>query len=84
MEFYKKADEVALKFVQGIKAASTGQKDDLPDELGQAVWDLVKPNLEGIQGSGMFGAWVKVSEPADLQIKLLAALGKDRTKFRSS
>jgi uncharacterized protein (TIGR03086 family) len=62
-------------------AVSTGQKDNLPEDLVQAVWDLVEPNLKGIQESGMFGAPVEVDENSDLQTKLLAVLGRDRVSL---
>lgn len=63
-------------------AVSTEQVDDLPKDLVQAVWDLIQPHLKDIQKSGMFGKSVEVSDSADLQTKLLGALGRDRSKFK--
>ncbi len=62
-------------------AVSTDQPDELPEELVQAVWNLIEPSLKGIQESGMFGTPVKVAEDANLQTKLLGALGRDRQKY---
>jgi uncharacterized protein (TIGR03086 family) len=57
-------------------AESTGQDTNLPEELVQACWEVVEPQLSELGGSGAFGTQVEVPEGADLQTKLLAALGR--------
>jgi uncharacterized protein (TIGR03086 family) len=57
-------------------AESTGQDTNLPEELVQACWEVVEPQLGDLEGSGAFGTHVDVPDGADLQTKLLAALGR--------
>ena len=63
-------------------AVSTGQDDNLPGELVQAVWTIIEPDLQQMQESGYFGKPVTIPEDADPQTKLLGALGRDRSKFK--
>lgn len=57
-------------------ARSTGQDTTLDPDLVQACWEVVEPELEGLQGSGAFGDRVDVPADADPQTRLLAALGR--------
>jgi uncharacterized protein (TIGR03086 family) len=57
-------------------AESTGQDTNLPEELVQACWEVVEPQLSELGGSGAYGTQVELPEGADLQTKLLAALGR--------
>jgi uncharacterized protein (TIGR03086 family) len=57
-------------------AESTGQDTNLPEELVQACWEVVEPQLADLGGSGAYGTQVDLPEGADLQTKLLAALGR--------
>jgi len=57
-------------------AESTGQDTNLPEELVQACWEVVEPQLSDLGGSGAYGTQVELPEGADLQTKLLAALGR--------
>ena len=56
-------------------ASATGQPSDLDQQLVDACWEVVRPQLALLQGSGMFG-----SDPVDhdtmSQAGLLAALGR--------
>ena len=55
---------------------STGQDTNLPLDLVEACWEVVEPQLAELGGSGAFGTRVTVPDGADLQTKLLAALGR--------
>ena len=57
-------------------ARSTGQDTTLDPDLVQACWEVVEPELEGFEASGAFGSAVTVPDGADLQTRLLAALGR--------
>lgn len=57
-------------------AKSTGQDTTLVPELVEACWAVVEPQLEMLSGSGAFGTTVEVPDDADLQTRLLAALGR--------
>jgi uncharacterized protein (TIGR03086 family) len=58
-------------------AKSTGQDTALDPELVAACWAVLEPQLEMLQASGAFGTAVTVPDDADLQTKLLAALGRE-------
>src|SRR5579884_74488 len=55
-------------------AKSTGQNDQLDQEVVEAAWDVLQPQLKEMQGSGYFGTPVDVSDDAPVQDKLLGAL----------
>ena len=57
-------------------ATSTGQDTALDPELVAACWEVLEPQLEMLQASGAFGTEVVVGDDADLQTRLLAALGR--------
>ena len=57
-------------------AVATGQSTELDPELVDACWVVLKPQLERLQGGGSFGRQIDVSDDADPQIRLLAALGR--------
>jgi uncharacterized protein (TIGR03086 family) len=57
-------------------AKATGQDTALDPELVDACWTVINPQMELLAASGMFGTQVDVSEDADSQTKLLAALGR--------
>jgi uncharacterized protein (TIGR03086 family) len=59
-------------------AMSTGQDATLPDDLVEACWEVVEPQLELLEGSGMFGEEYAVPADANRQTKLLAVLGRTR------
>lgn len=62
-------------------AVSTKQKDDLPEDLVNKVWEVIKEDIEDWRRAGVLGQAIKVSDTADSQTKLLAALGRDRQKY---
>jgi len=57
-------------------ARSTGQDTTLDPELVEACWAVVEPQMDMVEGSGMFGTPVEVADGADLQTRLLAVLGR--------
>ena len=57
-------------------ARSTGQDTTLDPELVEACWAVVEPQMDMVEGSGMFGPPVEVADGADLQTRLLAVLGR--------
>jgi len=57
-------------------AESTGQDTNLPEALVEACWEVVEPQAAELGGSGAYGSHVEVPEGADLQTRLLAALGR--------
>ncbi len=57
-------------------AKGAGQDTRLNVALVKASWATVEPQLTGFQGSGVFGTPVLVAKNADLQTKLLGALGR--------
>jgi uncharacterized protein (TIGR03086 family) len=57
-------------------AKATGQDTALPDDLVLVCFDVLAPQQELLQSSGMFGDHVDVSDDADPQTRLLAALGR--------
>jgi uncharacterized protein (TIGR03086 family) len=57
-------------------AESTGQDTNLPADLVEACWEVVTPQRELLEGSGMFGTEVNLSAGADRQSQLLAVLGR--------
>lgn len=58
-------------------AKSTSQDTTLDPELVEACWVVVEPQLDMLKGSGAFGTEVEVPDDADLQTRLLAALGRE-------
>lgn len=65
-------------------AASTDQRDDLPDYLVTAVWEIIEPEIDEWRKGGAIAEAVKVPDDADPQTKLLAELGRDRKKYSSA
>jgi uncharacterized protein (TIGR03086 family) len=57
-------------------AKATGQDTTLDPELVNACFEVIKPQLDLLKASGMFGTEVKVADDADHQTKLLALLGR--------
>ncbi|MBM3671935.1 MAG: TIGR03086 family protein [Actinobacteria bacterium] len=57
-------------------AESTGQDTNLPEALVEACWEVVEPQAAELDGTGAFGSDVDVPDGADLQTRLLAALGR--------
>ena len=57
-------------------AKSTEQDTTLDPELVEACWAVVEPQMDMVEGSGMFGPPVEVADGADLQTRLLAVLGR--------
>jgi len=57
-------------------ATATGQNTRLDPALVDAAWDVLLPQLDLLQGSGMFGSDVEVPDDVDSQTRLLAALGR--------
>ena len=57
-------------------AKGTGQDTTLDPALVEACWAVVEPQLAELAGSGAFGTTVEVPDDADLQTRLLAALGR--------
>jgi uncharacterized protein (TIGR03086 family) len=58
-------------------AKSTGQDTTLDPDLVAACWAVLEPQLAMLQASGAFGSAVNVPDDADLETKLLAALGRE-------
>jgi uncharacterized protein (TIGR03086 family) len=57
-------------------AESTGQDTNLPEDLVEACWEVVEPQRDVLEGSGMFGTELSVPAGADRQSQLLAVLGR--------
>ena len=57
-------------------ATSTGQDPTLPVDLVEACFEVVEPQRELLEASGMFGTVVPVPAGADRQTELLATLGR--------
>jgi uncharacterized protein (TIGR03086 family) len=57
-------------------AKSTGQDTTLPADLVEACWEVVEPQRDLLEGSGMFGTDRTVPADADRQTSLLAVLGR--------
>lgn len=57
-------------------AASTGQDPAIAPALVEACFEVLEPQVEMLQGSGMFGTAVVVAADADRQTQLLAVLGR--------
>jgi hypothetical protein len=53
-----------------------GLDNTLPDDLVQAVWDIVEPHAEEWREMGVFGPEVDVSEDQSLQDRLLGLTGR--------
>ncbi len=57
-------------------AESTSQDANLPLDLVEACWEVVQAEIADFENSGAFGEPQPVPDGADLQTKLLAALGR--------
>ncbi|MEY2459953.1 MAG: hypothetical protein QOG30_1783 [Acidimicrobiaceae bacterium] len=57
-------------------AKATGGDTTLDPDLVNACFEVIKPQLDLLKASGMFGTEVKVADDADNQTKLLALLGR--------
>jgi uncharacterized protein (TIGR03086 family) len=57
-------------------ARSTDQDTTLDPELVEPCWAVVEPQMDMVEGSGLFGTPVEVADGADLQTRLLAVLGR--------
>jgi uncharacterized protein (TIGR03086 family) len=57
-------------------ASATGQRTDLDPGLVDACWEVVRPQLSLLQGSGAFGVEKPEHAGANPQAALLAALGR--------
>jgi len=57
-------------------AESTRQDANLPEDLVAECWAVVEPQLDQLRGSGAYGEDLDVAADADLQTRLLAALGR--------
>jgi uncharacterized protein (TIGR03086 family) len=58
-------------------AKSTAQDTTLDPDLVAACWAVLEPQLAMLQASGAFGTAVNIADDADLETKLLAALGRE-------
>ena len=54
-----------------------GLNSQLPEDLVQAVWDIVTPHAEEWRAMGIFGPKVEVSDAAPLQDRLLGLTGRN-------
>jgi uncharacterized protein (TIGR03086 family) len=57
-------------------ASATGQPAALDPQLVDACWDVVRPQLSMLRGSGQFGEEVPGTTDTNPQASLLAALGR--------
>jgi uncharacterized protein (TIGR03086 family) len=57
-------------------AVATGQDATLDPGLVEGCWEVITPQLDLLQGSGMFGTAASPPSGADRQTQLLAALGR--------
>ena len=57
-------------------ASATGQRADLDAPLVEACWEVVRPQLSMLQGSGAFGVEKSSDAGSDPQTSLLMALGR--------
>jgi uncharacterized protein (TIGR03086 family) len=57
-------------------ARATGQDTTLPSDLVEACFEVVEPQRQLLEGSGMFGTVQRVGDDADRQTQLLAILGR--------
>jgi uncharacterized protein (TIGR03086 family) len=57
-------------------AKATGQDTTLDPELVDAVAAIVAPQIDMLEGSGMFGTTVVIASDADAQTRLLSTLGR--------
>jgi uncharacterized protein (TIGR03086 family) len=58
-------------------ATATGRPADLDSELVDACWEVVRPQLSMLQGSGAFGVERTIGGGRGAQASLMAALGRD-------
>jgi uncharacterized protein (TIGR03086 family) len=59
-------------------ATATGQRAELDPQLVDACWEVIRPQLSMLQGSGMFGVDASSESNGNTQADLLAALGRAR------
>ncbi|MBV9410027.1 MAG: TIGR03086 family protein [Acidimicrobiia bacterium] len=57
-------------------AKATGQDTALPADLVEACFEVIEPQRDLLEGSGMFGSEQQVPDNADRQTQLLAELGR--------
>ncbi len=57
-------------------AKAIGIDSDLPDDLVQAVWEIVEPHADEWRQIGVFGSEVEVPDDAPLQDRLLGLTGR--------
>ena len=57
-------------------AKAIGIDSDLPDDLVQAVWEIVEPHADEWRQIGVFGPEVEVPDDAPLQDRLLGLTGR--------
>jgi uncharacterized protein (TIGR03086 family) len=57
-------------------AVATGQTPALDAHLAEAAWEVIEPQLAGLQASGMFGSAPDGPPPTEPQRRLLEALGR--------
>lgn len=57
-------------------AKAIGIDSDLPDDLVQAVWEIVEPHAEEWRAQGVFGPKIEVADDAKLQDRLLGITGR--------
>ena len=60
-------------------AVATGQHSDLDADLVRAAWEVIEPQLDGLQASGMFGKAPTEPLPAEPLPRLLTVLGRRAT-----
>jgi hypothetical protein len=58
-------------------ASATSQPTKIDPTLIEACWQVVRPQLSLLQGSGAFGTETTPSPHSDPQTSLLAALGRN-------
>jgi uncharacterized protein (TIGR03086 family) len=58
-------------------AVATGQKPALSMHLVEAAWEIIEPQLSGLQASGMFGSAPDHPPSSEPQRRLLEALGRN-------
>jgi uncharacterized protein (TIGR03086 family) len=58
-------------------AKATGQDATIDPELVDAVTAIVAPQIDMLEGSGMFGTTVGIASDSDAQTRLLAQLGRN-------
>lgn len=57
-------------------ARATGQETAIPGELADACWAIMAPQVQLVEGSGVFGPSLDIADGADVQTALLALEGR--------